>query len=87
MTADDERHLRRAIALAAVGVVITLGLGVVAYDLDVDPAKLPAAIVTFGVGVASFAAMGMAIAGVCPSASAASATRRPSSSRAPASAR
>lgn len=62
-----------AIALALAGVVITLTLGVVAYDLDVDPAKLPAAIVTFLVGVAAFAAMGMAIAGVCPSASAASA--------------
>jgi ABC-2 type transport system permease protein len=48
-------------------------LGVVGYDLDLDAAKMPAAVVTFLVGVASFAAMGMAIAGVCPSASAASA--------------
>jgi ABC-2 type transport system permease protein len=62
-----------AIALAAVGVVIMLLLGVVGYDLDLDAAKMPAAVVTFLVGVASFAAMGMAIAGVCPSASAASA--------------
>ncbi len=62
-----------AIALAAAGVLITLLLGVVAYDLDIDAAKVPAAVVTFRVGVASFAAMGMAIAGLCPSASSASA--------------
>lgn len=62
-----------AVALAALGVVITLSLGVVAYDLDIDPAKMPAAVVTFLVGVAAFAAMGMAIAGLCPTASAASA--------------
>ena len=53
--------------------MITLALGVVAYDLDIEAAKMPAAIVTFLVGVAAFAAMGMAIAGLCPSASAASA--------------
>jgi ABC-2 type transport system permease protein len=34
---------------------------------------MPAAIVTFLVGVAAFAALGMAVAGMCPSASAASA--------------
>jgi|HigsolmetaAR201D_1030396.scaffolds.fasta_scaffold08431_4 ABC-2 type transport system permease protein len=62
-----------AIVLAAAGVVITLTLGVVAYDLDIDVAKVPAAIVTFVIGVAAFAAMGMAIAGLCPSASSASA--------------
>lgn len=62
-----------AIALAVVGVTITLVLGVTAYDLDVDAAKVPAAIVTFLVGVAAFAGMGMAVAGLCPSASAASA--------------
>jgi ABC-2 type transport system permease protein len=62
-----------AIALAAVGTLIMLALGVVAYDLDIEAAKVPAAIVTFLVGVSSFAALGMAIAGICPSASAASA--------------
>ena len=50
-----------------------LTLGVVAYDLDVDAAKVPAAVVTFLVGVRRFAALGMAVAGLCPSASAASA--------------
>ena len=63
----------RRSSLAAAGVLIMLALGVVAYDLDIDAAKLPAAIVTFLVGVASFAALGMAVAGLCPSASAASA--------------
>jgi ABC-2 type transport system permease protein len=62
-----------AIALAAAGVLIMLSLGVLAYDLDIDAAKMPAAIVTFLVGVAAFAALGMAVAGLCPSASAASA--------------
>jgi ABC-2 type transport system permease protein len=59
--------------LAATGVLVMLALGVAFYDLDIDSAKVPAAIVTFIVGVAAFAAMGMAIAGLCPTASAASA--------------
>ncbi|MET0324384.1 MAG: ABC transporter permease [Ilumatobacteraceae bacterium] len=62
-----------SIVLAAAGVVFMMTLGVLAYDLQVDLDKLPAAIVTFLVGVLSFAAMGMAVAGLCPSASAASA--------------
>ena len=62
-----------AIVLAAVGVLITLALGVVAYDLDIEAAKVPAAVVTFLVGVSAFAALGLAVAGLCPSASAASA--------------
>ncbi len=61
------------IVLALVGVVFMLGLGVVAYDLEIDQAKVPALIVSFLVGVAAFSAMGMAVAGLCPSASAASA--------------
>jgi ABC-2 type transport system permease protein len=62
-----------AIVLAAAGAVLMLSLGVVAYDLHVEMAKVPAAVVTFLVGVLSFAALGMAVAGLCPSASAASA--------------
>jgi ABC-2 type transport system permease protein len=62
-----------SIVLAAGGVVVMLILGVVAYDLDIEAAKVPAMIVTFIVGVASFAAMGMAVAGLCPNANAASA--------------
>jgi ABC-2 type transport system permease protein len=62
-----------SIVLAAGGVVVMLAIGVLAYDLDIDAAKVPAMIVTFLVGVASFAAMGMAVAGLCPTAQAASA--------------
>lgn len=57
-----------AVVVALIGVVIMLGLGVVAYDLDIDAAKLPAAAVTFVVGVAAFAAMGLACAAVVPNA-------------------
>ncbi|HEX4981426.1 MAG TPA: ABC transporter permease [Ilumatobacteraceae bacterium] len=62
-----------AVVIAAFGVLIMLGLGVVAYDLEVEAAKVPAAAVTFVVGVAAFAALGMAVAGLVPSASSASA--------------
>ena len=47
-----------AVIIAFVGVVVMLTLGVVAYDLDIEAAKMPAAFVTFLVGVASFAALG-----------------------------
>jgi ABC-2 type transport system permease protein len=62
-----------ALVIAVVGVLIMLGLGVVAYDLEVDAAKMPAAAVTFVVGVAAFAALGMAVAGLISSASSAAA--------------
>ncbi len=50
--------------LAAVGVGIMITLGVVAYDLQLDAAKVPAMIVTFLVGTGAFAALGMAVAGL-----------------------
>jgi ABC-2 type transport system permease protein len=62
-----------SIILAIAGVIVMLVLGVIAYDLQIDAAKVPALIVTLLVGIASFAAMGMAVAGLCPSAQAASA--------------
>jgi ABC-2 type transport system permease protein len=62
-----------AVLIAVVGVVLMLTLGVVVYDLEIDPAKMPAALVTFLVGVGAFAALGMALAGVVKSASSASA--------------
>jgi ABC-2 type transport system permease protein len=55
-----------AVVVAAVGVVIMIMLGIVAYDLELDPAKLPAMIVTFLVGVGTFAALGMAVAALVP---------------------
>ena len=57
-----------ALAIAVLGVVIQLMLGVVVYDLSIEAAKVPAMIVTFVVGVSSFAALGLAIAGLVPSA-------------------
>lgn len=62
-----------AIVIAFVGVVALITLGVVAYDLQIDAAKMPAAAVTFAVGVASFAALGMALASLVKSATSASA--------------
>ncbi len=60
-----------AVIIAVVGAVITLLAGVLFYGLEIETAKLPAAIVTFLVGVAAFAALGMAIAALIPSAAAA----------------
>ncbi|MDJ0769077.1 MAG: ABC transporter permease [Ilumatobacter sp.] len=62
-----------AIVLAFAGTLLMLGIGVVAYDLEVDAAKMPAAAVTFVIGVATFAAWGMAVAALVPSASSAAA--------------
>jgi ABC-2 type transport system permease protein len=62
-----------AVTIAFAGAIAMLALGVVAYDLDIDPAKMPAAFATFLVGVSSFAALGMALASVVKSASSASA--------------
>lgn len=60
-----------ALVIAFVGFVIQLGLGVVAYDLTIDAAKLPALVVTFVVGVSAFAALGLAVASLTPDANSA----------------
>ncbi len=57
-----------AVSIAMVGVLLQLTLGVVAYDLTIEPTKVPAMIVTFVVGVSTFAALGLAIAGIVPNA-------------------
>ena len=62
-----------AVVIAFIGVVLMLTLGVVAYDLEIELAKMPAAFVTFAVGVATFAALGMALASLVKSASSAAA--------------
>lgn len=62
-----------ALVLALIGTVLMLLIGVVFYDLDIDAAKMPAAALTFVVGVSSFAALGMAVAALVPSASSAGA--------------
>lgn len=60
-----------AVVLALVGMVIMVSVGVVLYDVQVQAAKIPAALLTFGVGVSAFAALGIAVASIAPTASAA----------------
>lgn len=62
-----------AFVLAAVGAALMLVVGVLAYDLEIEVAKLPALVVTFVVGVCSFAALGMAVSALVPNASSAAA--------------
>ncbi|WP_162942539.1 ABC transporter permease [Desertimonas flava] len=52
------------IVLAFVAAVVMVLLGVVAYGTEIDPAKLPAALVTFVIAVAAFSALGVAVAGL-----------------------
>jgi ABC-2 type transport system permease protein len=56
-----------AVSIAFVAVVLMLGVGVLAYGVEVRAELLPAAIVTFAVGVVAFAALGLAIAGLAQS--------------------
>lgn len=62
-----------AIVIAFVGAMVMLTVGVVFYDLSIEWAKMPAAAVTFLVGVGAFAALGMALASIIKTASSASA--------------
>lgn len=57
-----------AVTIALLGVILQLTLGVLAYDLTIELAKVPAMVVTFVVGVATFAALGLALAGLVPNA-------------------
>lgn len=58
-----------SIVIAVVSVALMLTMGVVFYDLAIDWVKMPAAAVTLLVGVASFAALGMALVSVITTAS------------------
>ncbi|MEM1334704.1 MAG: ABC transporter permease, partial [Actinomycetota bacterium] len=66
-------YVGAAIVLAAIGVTIMVIAGALFYDLEIDPAKLPAAVLTFLVGCFALSALGMAIASVIPNAESASA--------------
>lgn len=59
--------------VALAGVVLMVVLGIAAYGVRIEPAKLPAMVVTFLIGVTSFAALGLAVAGLCRTAQSASA--------------
>ncbi|MFH2071505.1 MAG: ABC transporter permease [Actinomycetota bacterium] len=60
-----------AMWIAALAVTVMLGIGVAAYGLEVRVATLAAAVVTFAVGVACFASLGVAAAGIAKSGDAA----------------
>ena len=57
-----------ALVVAVLGALLLLIVGVLAYGLEVDAAALPNALLTFIVGVLSFAALGMAISSAVSSA-------------------
>ncbi len=58
-----------SIVIAVTSVILMLVMGVVLYDLSIEWVKMPAAAVTLLVGVASFAALGMALVSVIKTAS------------------
>jgi ABC-2 type transport system permease protein len=62
-----------AIMIATISVVIMMTIGVVFYGVQIYAATLPSAIVTFAVGVATFAALGLLVASVASSGEAATA--------------
>ena len=57
-----------ALVVAILGALLLLVVGVLAYGLEVDATALPNALLTFIVGVLSFAALGMAISSAVSSA-------------------
>jgi ABC-2 type transport system permease protein len=62
-----------ALVIAFLGALIMIVIGIVFYDLQVEAAKLPGALLMFIVGVCTFAALGMAVAALVPTASSAAA--------------
>lgn len=55
-----------AVYLGFIAVVLMMGVGVVFYGIEVIPRTLPAALVTFLLGTACFAALGMLVAALSP---------------------
>jgi ABC-2 type transport system permease protein len=62
-----------AVEIAVLSVVLMMSIGVVFYGVAVYARTLPAAIVTFLIGVGTFAALGMLVAALVPSGEAATA--------------
>jgi len=58
-----------SVIIAFAGTILMLVMGVALYDLSIEWHKMPAAFVTLLVGVAAFAALGMALVSVIKSAS------------------
>lgn len=59
----------QAVILAAIGMVLMIGAGIVFYDVTLEAAKVPYLLAAFVVGVASFGALGVALSCVVPNAS------------------
>lgn len=59
--------------VAFIAMFIMMAVGVFVYGIEIYPRTLPAAIVTFLVGTASFAALGLLVAAVSPTGAAATA--------------
>lgn len=57
-----------SIVIAIAGAALQITIGLVAYDLELEAAKLPALLVTFVIGVAAFSALGLAVASLVPDA-------------------
>ncbi|MEN8239282.1 MAG: ABC transporter permease [Actinomycetota bacterium] len=56
-----------AVEVAVLSVVLMMGIGVAFYGVEVYARTLPAAIVTFLIGVGTFAALGLLVAALVPS--------------------
>jgi len=57
--------------IALVSTVVMMGLGILVYDVNIEAAKMPAAVLAFVAGTICFALLGVALAAVAKSASAA----------------
>ncbi len=64
-------QIGNAILVAAGAVVLMIAVGGLAYDLQVRAEAIPAVVIAFVVGVASFAALGLAVAALIPNGNAA----------------
>jgi len=60
-----------AVYLGFIAITLMMAVGIMFYGIQVFPATLPAAIVTFLVGVSCFAALGMLVAAISPNGDAA----------------
>lgn len=56
-----------AIWLAAIALALMMGVGIAFYGIELIPRTVPAAVVTFVVGVACFSALGLLVAAISPS--------------------
>jgi ABC-2 type transport system permease protein len=60
-----------ALCIAAASAIVMLGIAWGAFDLGIALAAIPAMIVSFAVGTAAFAALGLAVSAFCPNGDAA----------------